>query len=223
MLSTNMPWSSLRLDFASAVRSLREGHTRSHEETGFTFKRSINRKEPYVSKIYAVYLFLCKIPSQLMHFCHCCWSLKRVACDRTAFQQFIMMDSFLDCFTGCIVLPLHLIVVWTWTDGSQMEPSLDCWVDGGEVASRYSESLHTQISSDGPYVFTFRMIFCPPFPRIFVMPCTVKLLQLLKMMSTIDTCDKTRPVGILQNSLGYCCTLVTFDVFSAQHLIFPVK
>lgn len=110
MLSTNMPWNSLRLDFVSAMRSLREGHTRSHEEIDFTFKRSVNMKESYVSKIYAVYLFLCEIPSQLMHFCHCCRSLKRVACDRTAFQQFIMMDSFLDCFIGCIVLDLHQII-----------------------------------------------------------------------------------------------------------------
>jgi hypothetical protein len=186
MLSTNMPWNSLRLDFVSAMRSLREGHTRSREEIDFTFKRSINRKEPHVWKIYAVYLFLCKTPSQLMHFCHCCRCLKRVSCNRTAFQQFIKMDIFLDCFIGCIVLALHLIVVWTWTDGSQMDLSLDCWVDGGEVASLYSESLHAQMGSDGPR-YHVPGWSAPTYPRIFVIPCTVKLLHLLKMMSSINS------------------------------------
>ena len=160
MLSANMPWNSLRLDFLSAMRSLREGRTRNHEEIDFTFKQSINRKEPYIWKICAVYLFLCKTPSQLLHICHCCRSLKIVAWDRTAFQQFIMMD----CFIGCIVLALHLIIVWTWTDGSQMVPNLDCWVDEGEVASRCPESLHAQLSSVGPYVTMFQDDL-PPFPQ----------------------------------------------------------
>ena len=48
MLSADMPWNCLRLDFVSAMRSLREGHAMSHEEIDFTFKRSINRKAPYV-------------------------------------------------------------------------------------------------------------------------------------------------------------------------------
>lgn len=188
ILSTDIPWNSLRLDFVSAMRSLREGRTGCHEEIDFAFKRSIIRKAPYACKIYVGYLFLCKTPSQLMHFCHCCRCLKRDACDRTAFLQFIMMDSFPDCVIGCIVLALHLIIVWTWTDGSQMELSLDCWVDGGEVDSQYSEFLHAQMSSDGPYVIMFQDdLPPPPFHRIFVMPCTVKLLQLLKMMSSIDS------------------------------------
>ena len=70
------------------------------------------------------------------------------------------------------------------TDGSQMVLSLDCWMDGGEVASRYFESLHAQMSSDGPYVIMFQDDLPCPFPRIFVMPCTVKLL---KMMGSIDS------------------------------------
>jgi len=59
-------------------------------------------------------------------------------------------------------------------------------VDGGKVDSQYSEFLHTQMSSDGPYVM-FQDDLPPPFPRIFVMPCTAKLLQLLKMISSIDS------------------------------------
>jgi len=47
-----------------------------------------------------------------------------------------------------------------------MALSLDCWVVGGEVAGRYSESLHAQISSDGPYVIMFQDDLPPlPFPQ----------------------------------------------------------
>jgi hypothetical protein len=146
------------------MRSLLEGHTISREEIDFTFKRSINRKAPYIWKIYAVYLFLCKTPSQLMHFCHCYRSLKRVACDRTAFQQFIMMDSFLDCFIGCEVLALHLIVVWTWTDGSQMELSLDFgWMEEKLPANILNPFMH-RWAVTGHMLSCSRMI-CPPFPQ----------------------------------------------------------
>jgi len=44
-----------------------------------------------------------------------------------------------------------------------MEPSLDCWVDGGEVASRYSDSLHAHISSDGAIRYVQDDL--PPFPQ----------------------------------------------------------
>jgi hypothetical protein len=87
-----------------------------------------------------------------------------------------MKDSFLDWLIGCIVVVLHLILC----EPKQMVVK---WM--GEKLP--AVLLNPSMSSEGPHIVVLQDDLFPPcLPRIFVMPCTLKLLDHLKMMISID-------------------------------------
>jgi hypothetical protein len=166
---------------------LREGRTRSLEEIDFTFKQSMNRKAPYgLSNLCSEFICVKLHPN---------W---------------YMFATIVAVLKESLVIELH----FSSSNDGQL-PGLPHWFHRGNVASDpcmnpnrwYSKGTkcrllvglgrsyqpifwipHAQMSSEGPYVIMFQDDLSP-FPRIFVILCTLKLV---KIVSSIDSqpCDK---------------------------------
>jgi hypothetical protein len=135
-----------------------------------------------------LYSLLYKIPIPICTFTTIL-EIWRSSCSRTTFQWFASKEGFLHSLTGCIVLASHLISY----ELAQRELGPDCRVDRGEVPTYFSEfSLYTYTSSRGPWCLC----------------CRTKLLELLKLRSSIDCCPLRQklnnvPYSILKNHISH--------------------